>query len=413
MAKLSVIVCVYNTDEQLFKQCLDSIYDSTLKDIEVIVVDDGSTKDYSKILKSYRNLVYIKTQNQGTLKARMCGIEKANASYVCFADSDDIVSFDYYEAGIVKAEKLDAGIIFNDWAFFTSNSRYILKKDSTIREDFYIKDEQILTKYFKSCGREHSYHVLWNKIYKREILAKACDEIKKLDIQQKLCFAEDVLINYFAFKNSSSIANVHLGHYFYRIHSNQQIAADSEEKLKYHILSTTLVFSKIQKDLEKINRFDELKINFEKWKQMLCYSNYSVAKRAGYKNLFEIIKKEYGVNKLKTSPLSHSKIYSSHKLLPQNFDEIENQLKKIYYSNRYLKIFVNKKSFAYKQIIMMKKLFKKRIAIAKYKKDSNFFIKREKYSLKQRLLHNVFVYKLGMFFVPKGSKLRNRLKAKI
>ena len=55
MAKLSVVICVYNTDEFYFEQCLKSVYNSTVDDLEVIVVDDGSNKDYSKLLKKFNN----------------------------------------------------------------------------------------------------------------------------------------------------------------------------------------------------------------------------------------------------------------------------------------------------------------------------------------------------------------------
>jgi len=413
MAKLSVVVCVYNTEEKLLKECLDSIYQSSLKEIEVIFVDDGSDKDYSKIIKNYKDLIYVKTENQGTLAARICGIKKASSDYICFADSDDIVTFDYYQAGVDIAQALNADIVFNDWAFFTQNSKYILKKDTTICENFYINEQAVLPKFFKSSGREHSYHVLWNKIFKRELLTKAADEILKLNINQKLCFAEDVLINYFAFKNATKITNVHLGYYFYRIHSSQQISANSEEKLKSHIDATALVFDAIEEDLKKTSQFEALCENLQKWKLMLCYGNYSVAKRANYKQLINYIKDKFKVEKLKTSPAKDSKIYAKHKLLPQNFDEIEEQIKKIYYSNKYLKIYVDKKSFAFNRINKFKELFKKRVEIVKFKDNANVVIKKEKHSFKQKLLHNTFVYKLGMLFVPKGSSMRNKLKAKI
>jgi hypothetical protein len=100
-------------------------------------------------------------------------------------------------------------IVFNDWAFLTENSKYMLSEDSTINSNFCIENNEVLKKFFSSEGREHSYHVLWNKIYKKEILNKALDEINKLNINEKLCFAEDVLINYFAFKNATKIVNLH------------------------------------------------------------------------------------------------------------------------------------------------------------------------------------------------------------
>ena len=96
MAQLSVILCVYNTDPKLFDDCLQSIFESTLKDIEVIVVDDGSKADYTKLKKKYSDAKFIKTTNQGTLSARMTGAKLATSPYVCYVDSDDFVSFVYF-----------------------------------------------------------------------------------------------------------------------------------------------------------------------------------------------------------------------------------------------------------------------------------------------------------------------------
>ena len=91
MAKLSIIIPVYNTLNEFLEECLTSIFESTLKDIEVIVVDDGSNKDYSKLKKKYLNKIkYFKTENQGTLKARLYGVKQATAPYVAYVDSDGV-----------------------------------------------------------------------------------------------------------------------------------------------------------------------------------------------------------------------------------------------------------------------------------------------------------------------------------
>ena len=213
MAKLSVIVCLYNTEENYFEKCLKSVFDSTIKDLEVIVVDDGSVKDYSKILKRFPEIKYFKTENQGTLKARCFGIKKATAPYICFVDSDDTISFCYFEASLVKAEKSNADIVFNDWAFHTDKTRYVCLNDSTIKNKFCWKDDEPLKNFIRQEGKEHSYYVLWNKIFKTDILNYACEEIEKLNLE-KMVFAEDVLMTYFAFEKAKKVENIHLGYYF-------------------------------------------------------------------------------------------------------------------------------------------------------------------------------------------------------
>lgn len=90
--KISVIIATYNTAEYL-EECLDSIFQQTLKDIEVIVVDDGSTDETAIILEGYSqkydNLVNLYQENQGAGKARNYGITFSCGEYMIFMDPDD------------------------------------------------------------------------------------------------------------------------------------------------------------------------------------------------------------------------------------------------------------------------------------------------------------------------------------
>lgn len=412
MAKLSVVICVYNTDEIYFEECLKSVFNSSLKDIEVIIVDDGSTKDYSKLIKKFNDIKYIKTENQGTLAARILGVKTATAPYVCFVDSDDYMSFIYFDASIKKAMQTNADVIINDWAFNTEKTKYVCLRDSIINQTFELNGDAFFNKYFEQAGNEHSYYVLWNKIFKREHLISACEQIETLNLS-KLVFAEDVLITYFVFLYSKKVINLHLGYYFYRIHSFQQVAVDSQKKLYLMIDSMTSVFDIIESNLKHNNIFDKYQKDFLKWKKLLCSVHFYEAKKYRDKNLFEYIKVKYKVNKLEKLPKDYGKTYIKHMILPDNIDEIDNQLKKIYYSNKHLKIYSKKSSYAYKFICEMKKLFGIRHSLVINKKQASILLKKEKISIKKRILHKEIIYKLGMFFFHKGSKLRQKLKSKL
>ena len=97
MCKVSVIIATYNTAAYL-KECLDSIFRQTLKEIEVILVDDGSTDDTASIIQQYQqrydNLVSIYQENKGAGKARNYGITLAHGEYVIFMDPDDMYPYD-------------------------------------------------------------------------------------------------------------------------------------------------------------------------------------------------------------------------------------------------------------------------------------------------------------------------------
>ena len=100
-------------------------------------------------------------------------------------------------------------------------------------------------------------------------------------------------------------------------------------------------------------------------------------------------------------------------ILPQNINEIDNQLKKIYYSNRHLKVYAKNGNYAHKFLVQMKQRFELNYKICKSKYESNFILIKEKVSIKQKILHNQIVYKIGMFLFPKGSKLRQILKSRL
>lgn len=412
MAKLSVIVCVYNTNEDLFGKCLKSLFDSSEKDLEIIVIDDGSTVDYTNLIKKYKTIKYFKTENHGTLKARLYGISKATSPYVCFADSDDTVSFMFYEAMLARAEKTNASIVFNDWAFHTSKSRYFCRNDSTIGKNFMVAGDGVLQSFFKQKGKEHSFYVLWNKIFKLEVLQQAKKDIFKLSYDN-LVFAEDVLISYYAFKHAQTITNTHLGFYFYRIHDSQEIAVTSAKKLENHVRSMSFVFNMIESDLKISNRYDEMEYFFSEWKKLLSRTGFSNAKHGGHKDLIPFIKESYNVKKVQYSKIADGSAYSKQKVLPTNIEEIDETLKKLYFSKKVLRVCVSKNTYAYDTMKKMNKSLGKEFEITPSTLDATLVMPEEIYSLKQKFLHNNFVSFVGMILFPKGSKIRKKLKSKL
>ena len=114
MPKISVIIAVYNVEKYL-RQCLDSVVNQTLKDIEIICIDDGSTDNSPKILERYANkddrIKIITQQNQGQSVARNKGIEVAKGKYISFQDSDDVWLPQKLEKQITKAIETNADVI--------------------------------------------------------------------------------------------------------------------------------------------------------------------------------------------------------------------------------------------------------------------------------------------------------------
>ena len=116
MNKVSIIVPVYNTSKYL-NSCIKSLLHQTLKDIEIILINDGSTDDSESIIKKYKDkrIKYISKKNEGIGKTRNLGIDTATGEYLSFIDSDDYVEPDFCEKMYEKATKDKCDIVICDY----------------------------------------------------------------------------------------------------------------------------------------------------------------------------------------------------------------------------------------------------------------------------------------------------------
>lgn len=127
MIKVSVIIPVYNMGNYI-RECLDSVMRQTLKDIEVICIDDGSTDCSYDILmeyhKKYKNLTVIYQDNQGAAMAKNRGLECAHGKYICFMDPDDYYAQDQaLELLYFHAEKNQAFVCGGDFVSIADNGK--------------------------------------------------------------------------------------------------------------------------------------------------------------------------------------------------------------------------------------------------------------------------------------------------
>lgn len=165
---VSVIVPVYNV-EKYIEKCLDSLVNQTLKNIEVIVVNDGSPDNSQKIIDKYKNEYpniiksYIK-ENGGLSDARNFGITKCSGEYIAFLDSDDYVNYDMYEKMYNKAVSKNFDLVVCDLFYVFENSK-MKECCSGYHEDLH--DKQSIKKTMVDfCP------AVWNKLYKKNLFDK-------------------------------------------------------------------------------------------------------------------------------------------------------------------------------------------------------------------------------------------------
>lgn len=161
--KLTIIVPVYNVERYL-DQCLNSLVNQTLKEIEIICVNDGSTDNSLKILQKFaskdKRIKILNQPNQGQSVDRNLAIKNATGEYLGFVDSDDWIDLDYFEKLYNTAKENNADIACAGFKRCGKKEK-IKKSFSKVKVYSSIEDKL-------KIDNIPSHNYIWNKIYKRE-----------------------------------------------------------------------------------------------------------------------------------------------------------------------------------------------------------------------------------------------------
>lgn len=170
MAKISIIIPVYNVEKYL-ERCVSSVLSQTLNDIEIILVDDGSTDSSGSLCDSFaikdNRIKVVHKQNGGLSSARNEGLKYITSNLVGFIDSDDWISEDMYEYLLNLQQKTDADIVSCNYVLAYDYPTEI--KNSKIKECIFTRNEAL--KNYLELGvfsRINDYSA-WKKIYKKEL----------------------------------------------------------------------------------------------------------------------------------------------------------------------------------------------------------------------------------------------------
>lgn len=157
---ISVIVPIYNVEEYV-RKCLESLANQTMKQIEVICIDDGSIDSSGRIADEYakedKRFRVIHTENRGLSAARNRGIEESRTEWIMLVDSDDWVNPDFCRIPYEAAIENDADIVVFQYCITTKSGRIKTKKR--------ILDGIISNEIAVDVGESYT----WNKLYKKEL----------------------------------------------------------------------------------------------------------------------------------------------------------------------------------------------------------------------------------------------------
>ena len=164
---ISVIIPVYNVEKYL-NECIDSVINSTYKDLEIILVDDGSSDNCPQICDKYacmdNRIKVIHKENEGLSSARNEGFNIANGDYISFIDSDDYISTNLYEIAVDIINEQNCDIFsFGYYLKYGNKNKFKLKPNTFLVLKPYEAIEKL--NLFDYMGVSS-----WNKIFKNHYL---------------------------------------------------------------------------------------------------------------------------------------------------------------------------------------------------------------------------------------------------
>ena len=214
---ISVIVPVYNVEEYL-EECLESIRQQTFTDIEVILVNDGSTDSSKEICERFcqvdNRFKLINQENQGQSVARNRGVKESVGQFIMFVDSDDVINTNVLEV-LLPYMKTDVDIV--ECRMTRKKEEFFLNKTSTIVFEGNSKEAILNCIAFKEVK-----YCAFKKLYRREI-------VQKIPFLEGYIY-EDVFTGINYLKHIRKIVVIDYIGYYYRVHANSTMTKSFNEK---------------------------------------------------------------------------------------------------------------------------------------------------------------------------------------
>jgi len=242
---ISIIIPVYNVEQYLVR-CVDSVINQTYKNLEIILVDDGSTDNSGKICDEYalkdNRIKVIHKKNGGLPSARNAGLDIAIGEYIGFVDSDDYIVSDMYEHlyNLLLNNKADVSCC-NFFNF--KDNQYV---DNQYGVDAVLNFGEVL------CVKQNVF--VWNKLYKRALIGN-------IRVDEKLRLGEDLDFNFKVLRKIKKIAYSKEAKYYYFYNPNSIIR---ERKFKKIDLQIITIYEEILKYCKENNFNEAFKYNRKK-----------------------------------------------------------------------------------------------------------------------------------------------------
>ena len=271
---VSVIIPVYN-GEKYIRESLASVLNQSWKNLEILVIDDGSTDTTAEILREFerkdgRIRTIHKEKNMQLFHARMTGIENSKGDYIMFLDADDLYSEDYVEALLSAVTGSNAELALCD--------NYLLFKDGSSPKDGvrlpgvkgrrYLRsadiEKDLYTVVLSGTRMDQSVQVVWSKIYKRDLIERALPWLNK--VKQPMIYFEDVLYSAILLHLSKCSVYTDRGCYYYRMNPSSSMKQDFMGGLNKIITGQLEMITQVRSFLNETKADPEIINLFENWR---------------------------------------------------------------------------------------------------------------------------------------------------
>lgn len=204
MLNISIIIPLYNASSYLHHS-LDTLLSQSFQDIEIILVDDGSTDESPAICDEYARkdgrIKVFHEAHSGVAHSRQIGLEEAQGDFILYVDADDVVETDMITDMYQKAINEDADMVICDYRELTHDGELYRKQEPSILTGVVVLNEIL-------CGK--LYGALWNKMMRREWLMKT-----KASFPQELTMREDLIFLSQCLPYAQKIAYIAKAYYGY------------------------------------------------------------------------------------------------------------------------------------------------------------------------------------------------------
>ena len=268
--KVSVILPVYNEEEYL-SQCLDSICSQTLKEMEIICVDDGSTDHSLEILKEYQGLderIRIVTEtNAGPALARNNGMRRARGEYVAFLDADDFLEPTFLEKLYDLAKRNDLDIAVSRYDIYNTQKAKFEPATPADNSEIFTPGAVTSKNEHPDCILSSTVSSAWNKLFRRSFL-----EEKNLVFLPEVKIYEDVYFVVTALSLAERVGKVFEVLMHHRIHSEQVRA----KMFRKYYSQVPFIYCKIREFLTQHGMYAPLSVSYLNLSSSRCYKLYNL-----------------------------------------------------------------------------------------------------------------------------------------